>query len=79
MDDTPLRSRNDPTPEKRKGDSSFLPVVIAAAVVLLVLFVVFLIFIRGRNEKIVPGRANPRSSLVLPYMPRTHVSPPNWS
>lgn len=79
MDDTPLRSRNDPTPEKRKGDSAFLPVVIAAAVVLLVLFAVFLIFIRGRREKIVPARASPRSALVVPYTPRTDCLATDWS
>ena len=74
MDDTPLPSRNDPTPEARVGDSSFLPVVIAAIVVILVLFVVFLVFIKAKKEKVIPTHSGPQpTSQVIRQEPASRV------
>ena len=58
---------NDPTPEERKGDSRFLPVVIAAAVALIVILVLAIFVIKGKGSKIVPSQPSnhPTSSLIL--------------
>lgn len=61
-------TRNDPTPEQRKGDSRFLPVVILAAVVLIVLLIGAVVLIKGKGHKIVPPEQpnRPTSSLTAP-------------
>jgi len=57
---------NDPTPEERKGDSRFLPVVIAAGIALIVILVIAIFFIKGKGSKVVPNQPNhPTASLVL--------------
>jgi hypothetical protein len=60
-------TRNDPTPEERKGDSRFLPVVILAAIALIILLIGAVVLIRGKGHKIVPQSQDnhPTSSLVM--------------
>ena len=67
----PQSSRNDPNPEKRKGDSSFLPVVIAAAVAVIVILVAALIFLKIRQRNVVPkaNDSRPITRLVQPPPP----------
>jgi hypothetical protein len=64
----PIRSNNDPTPEKRESDSSFLPVVIAFAVSILIILVIAIIFIKTRQTKAVPNphESHPTSQLTSP-------------
>jgi hypothetical protein len=58
---------NDPTPEGRKGDSRFLPVVILAAIALILILIGAVVLIRGKGHKIVPQTqdSHPSSSLVI--------------
>jgi hypothetical protein len=67
----PQPSNSDPTPEERTGDSSFLPVVIAAAVAIIVILVAALIFLKIRQNKAIPTTTDkhPISRLVLPAAP----------
>jgi hypothetical protein len=60
-------TRNDPTPEERKGDSRFLPVVIIAAIALIIILIGAIVLIRGKGHKIVPRSQDnhPSSSLVM--------------
>jgi len=60
-------TRNDPTPEERKGDSRFLPVVILAAIALIIILIGAVVLIRGKGHKIVPQTQDnhPSSSLVM--------------
>ena len=60
-------TRNDPTPEERKGDSRFLPVVILAAIALIIILIGAIVLIRGKGHKIVPQSQDnrPASSLVM--------------
>jgi len=60
-------TRNDPTPEERKGDSRFLPVVILAAIALIIILIGAIVLIRGKGHKIVPQSQDnrPSSSLVM--------------
>lgn len=60
-------TRNDPTPEDRKGDSRFLPVVILAAIALIIILIGAVVLIRGKGHKIVPQSQDnhPSSSLVM--------------
>jgi hypothetical protein len=58
----PERSRNDPTPEARSGDSSFLPVVIVSCVVILLILIGAIVFIRSRKEKAVPPHSAPHTT-----------------
>lgn len=61
-------TRNDPTPELRKGDSRFLPVVILAGIALIVLLIAGVLLIRTKGHKIVPaGQDHPTSSLSVPH------------
>jgi hypothetical protein len=58
-------TRNDPTPERRTGDSRFLPVVILAGIALIVLLLAGILVIKGKGSKAVPsGQDHPTSSLV---------------
>jgi len=54
----PLPSNNDPTPERRKGDSSFLPVVIISGIVIVLILIVAVLVIKGRQHKIVPAKSD---------------------
>ncbi len=64
----PIRSNNDPTPEARKSDSSFLPVVIAFAVSIVVILIIAIIFIKTRQTKAIPNphESHPTSQLTSP-------------
>ena len=66
--DTPTPSRNDPTPEARKEDASFLPVVVASAVAIIVILIAAIVFIRMRQSKAVPTAPDhhPTSQLYQP-------------
>jgi hypothetical protein len=61
------RTRNDPTPEERKGDSRFLPALILAAIALIIILIEAIVLIRGKSQKIVPQSQDnqPSSSLVM--------------
>jgi cell division protein FtsN len=59
-------TRNDPTPDGRRGDSRFLPVVIVAAVTLIVLLIAAVVLIRGKGHKMIPqDQDRPTSSLSM--------------
>jgi hypothetical protein len=58
---------SNPTPEPRVGDSSIKPVVIAFLVTILIILVAAIIFIKARQNKVVP-KANPRSQLTQPLL-----------
>lgn len=72
----PQPSNSDPTPEERKGDSSFLPVVIAAGVAIIVILVAALIFLKVRGEKAIPAVKDQHpTSQVMPAPPQSPVLP----
>jgi hypothetical protein len=60
-------TRNDPTPEERKGDSRFLPLVILAVIALIIILIGAIVLIRGKGHKIVPQSQgnHPSSSLIM--------------
>jgi hypothetical protein len=64
----PRPSNNDPAPEDRKGDSAFLPVVIAFAVSILVILIAAAVYIKIRQTKTLPRPhdAHPTSRLIQP-------------
>jgi hypothetical protein len=64
----PQPSNNDPAPEDRKGDSSFLPVVIAFAAAILVILISAAVYIKLRQTKTLPNprEAHPTSRLIQP-------------
>jgi cell division protein FtsN len=66
----PQPSRNDPTPEERKGDSRFLPVVIAAAIAVIVILVAALIFLKAKQTNAIPkaNDTHPTSQFVQPRL-----------
>ncbi|WP_158793573.1 hypothetical protein [Granulicella sp. L60] len=72
----PIPSNNDPTPEKRESDSSFLPVVIAFAVTILVILIAAIIFLRVRQTKAIPDpkQPHPTSQIYYPAQPRTDLA-----
>jgi hypothetical protein len=61
-------TRNDPTPEDRTGDSRFLPVVILAAIALIVILIAAVVLVKGKGHKMVPQQQDnhPTSSLTVP-------------
>jgi hypothetical protein len=60
-------TRNDPTPEARTGDSRFLPVVILAAIALIVLLIAGIVLLKGKGTKMVPHvQDSPTSSIAQP-------------
>ncbi|WP_158945215.1 hypothetical protein [Granulicella sp. S190] len=66
----PLPSNNDPAPEERTSDSSFLPVVIAFAVAIIVVLVAAIIFIKARQTKVIPNPKDPHpTSRLMPASP----------
>jgi hypothetical protein len=68
---TPAPPNNDPTPEERPSDSSFLPVVVAFAVPILVVLVAAIIFLQARQAKAIPNPKEPHpTSQIMPLMPR---------
>jgi hypothetical protein len=68
---TPAPSNNDPRPEERASDSSFLPVVISFAVAILVILVAAIIFIKARQTKAVPNPKEPHpTSQTMPLIAR---------
>jgi cell division protein FtsN len=66
----PQPSRNDPTPQERKGDSRFLPVVVAAAIAVIVILLAALIFLKVRKTGAIPkaNDAGPTSQIVQPRL-----------
>jgi hypothetical protein len=60
-------TRNDPTPEVRTGDSRFLPVVILAAIALIVILIGAIVLVRGKGHKMVPQQQDnhPTSTLTM--------------
>jgi hypothetical protein len=72
----PQPSRNDPTPEERKGDSRFLPVVIAAAIAVIVILVAALIFLKVRQTNVVPKANDSRpTSRIIQQPPLGSIEP----
>lgn len=67
MDERIEPTRNDPTPGARTGDSRFLPVVVIAAIALILILTAAILLIKGRGHKIVPHNQTERpiSSLVM--------------
>jgi hypothetical protein len=61
-------TRNDPTPQARTGDSRFLPVVILAAIALIVLLIAGVVLLKGKGTKMVPHVQDnhPTSSIAQP-------------
>ncbi|HTH53378.1 MAG TPA: hypothetical protein VL495_05475 [Edaphobacter sp.] len=61
-------TRNDPTPQRRKGDSRFLPVVIIAAIALILILIASVALIGGKGKRLIPhGQDNhPESTLIAP-------------
>lgn len=47
-------TNNDPTPALRKGDSRFLPVVVAAGIALILILIAGILLVRSKGQKIVP-------------------------
>jgi hypothetical protein len=67
----PQASNNDPTPEERTGDSSFLPVVIAAGIALIIILVAALVFLKARQTKVIPKATDPHpTSQIFHSAPR---------
>lgn len=70
----PRPSQSDPTPEERKGDSSFLPVVIMAGIAIVVILVSALFIIKSHQNRIVPkanDTSHPTSQIVSPRLNRS--------
>jgi hypothetical protein len=64
----PQPSNTDPSPEEREGDSSFLPVVVAAGVALIIILIAAILFIKSRQGKAIPSphEAHPTSQIAYP-------------
>jgi hypothetical protein len=75
----PQPSNSDPTPEERTGDSSFLPVVIGAAIAIIVILVAALVFLKVRENKAIPTTTDkhPTSRLIVPAVQPPPL--PHWS
>jgi hypothetical protein len=66
MTTPPERSTNDPTPQARTGDSSFMPVVIISGIVILLILIGSILFFHSKKEKAVPLHDAPhKTSQVL--------------
>jgi hypothetical protein len=61
---------SDPTPEERVGDSSIKPVVIAFIVTIAIILVAALIFIKSRQNKVIPkvDDPHPTSQFIQPHI-----------
>jgi flagellar basal body-associated protein FliL len=71
----PLPSNSDPSPEERKGDSSFLPVVVMFVIVIIVILIGAIVFIKARQNKAVPNPQEPHpTSQTMPSPLRTSQS-----
>jgi hypothetical protein len=68
-------TRSDPTPEERKGDSSFLPVVIAAGIAIIVILVAALIFLKVRQTQVIPKASDPQTHPTSQIMQPRVLSP----
>jgi hypothetical protein len=64
---------SNPTPEQRVGDASIKPVVIAFLVTILIILVAAIIFIKARQNKVIPktNDARPTSQITQPLIPMT--------
>src|SRR5205823_8375686 len=65
---TPSPSQRDPTPQRRLGDASIKPAVIAFFVTILIILVAAIIFIKARQTKVIPKATTPQ--------PTTQMTPP---
>lgn len=63
--DRPQRSRNDPTPERRREDVSFIPLLIVFAVTLVVVLILGIIYVRNRHAGTIHEPVQPHSSSQL--------------
>jgi hypothetical protein len=71
----PRPSNNDPAPEDRKGDSSFLPVVIAFAISILVILIAAAVYIKIKQSKAIPAPHDPHPTSRL-LQPQPKASSP---
>jgi hypothetical protein len=73
----PQPSRSDPTPEERKGDASFLPVVVAFVVTIAIIMIAAIVFLKIRQTKAIPTphEAHPTSQ-IQPAPMTQPVQPP---
>ena len=62
-------TRNDPTPQARVGDSRFLPVVILAAIALIVLLIAGIVLVKGKGAKMVPHEQDNHPTSSIPQPP----------
>ena len=64
-------TRNDPTPHARRGDARFLPVVIIATIVLILLLIAGVVLVKGKGTKMVPHEQDnhPTSRIAQPSAP----------
>jgi hypothetical protein len=72
-DQKPSPSPSDPTPQRRVGDVSIRPVVVAFVVTILVILVAAIIFIKARQTKVIPktNDVRPTSQFTHPATPMT--------
>ena len=70
---TPSPSQRDPTPQRRLGDASIKPAVIAFFVTIFIILVAAIIFIKARQTKVIPKThdARPTSQITQPAIPMT--------
>ncbi|QHS51883.1 hypothetical protein [Edaphobacter sp. 12200R-103] len=62
-------TRNDPTPQSRVGDSRFLPVVILAAIALIVLLIAGIVLVKRKGTKMVPHEQDNHPTSSIPQQP----------
>jgi Na+-transporting methylmalonyl-CoA/oxaloacetate decarboxylase gamma subunit len=65
-------SPSDPTPQRRIGDVSIRPVVVAFVVTVLVILVAAIILIKARQTKVVPKATDPHPTTQI-TQPHTHT------
>jgi hypothetical protein len=71
-DQTPTPSRSDPTPERRIGDASMRPVIIAVVVAILIILIGAIILIKVRQTKVIPRATEPHpTTQMIPYTQAT--------
>jgi hypothetical protein len=68
----PTHSPNDPAPQRRIGDVSIRPLVVAFLVTILIILVAAIIIIKARPTKVIPKatETRPTSQITQPAIPR---------
>jgi hypothetical protein len=61
----PTRSNSDPPPEARESPYSFLPVIIACVVAIVVILTAAIIFLKAKATKVVPAPIPSHSTLQI--------------